>query len=185
MRGNKVILSNNLVTDSAILYHIHQLIGDCSLVFNQSSPQKTERWVTWNHPDEGFVKINVDGSAHGMLNRAGFRGILRDHDGAWVARFKGFIGNENILLAELKAILHGIQLAWDMGYCNIICESDSQEAIRLILHDGGPFHRYGAVIHNVRSLLEKDWDVSLVHVLREANFCADFTKKKKKSGLER
>lgn len=35
------------------------------------------------------------------------------------------------------------------------------------------WHHYAAIIHNVKELLERNWNVSLTHTLREANASAD------------
>lgn len=46
------------------------------------------------------------------------------------------------------------------------------------MHDNGePFHHFHTVIHSIRSILKMDWNVSLVHVFREANQCADYLAK--------
>ena len=39
------------------------------------------------------------------------------------------------------------------------------------------FHRYTCVIHEIKRLLHREWDVTLEHTLREGNSCADFLAK--------
>lgn len=40
-----------------------------------------------------------------------------------------------------------------------------------------PFHRHGNEVALVRNLLAHFWEVRIQHVVREANFCADFLAK--------
>jgi len=47
-----------------------------------------------------------------------------------------------------------------------------------LIHDGTfIFHKLGAVIVDIKELLSKEWEVLLLHTLREANSCADFMAK--------
>lgn len=129
--------------------------------------------VAWKRPDEGVVKVNVDGSFCRSSGRAGFGGLLQDHDGSWLVGFSGFLGFSNIIMADLKAIQTGLSMAWQRGFRNLICESDSKEAIRLVEEAYIDYHHLSSVISNIRDWLQKSWNVRLVHVFREANFGAD------------
>ena len=50
---------------------------------------------------------------------------------------------------------------------------DSTSAIALILQEPNDRHPYASVLNNVRSLLKRDWVVSILHVYREGNRAAD------------
>ncbi|PNX68839.1 ribonuclease H, partial [Trifolium pratense] len=71
--------------------------------------------------------------------RAGFGGLIRNDIGEWMHGFSGSCGHASNLLAELYAILKGLQLAWGLGYRTINLESDSKSAIDLILEDDNNF----------------------------------------------
>lgn len=59
----------------------------------------------------------------------------------------------------------------------IICNLDSINASRLI-HDGNfIFQKLGVVVVDTKKLLSREWEVHLLHILREANSCADFMAK--------
>ncbi|PNX55625.1 ribonuclease H, partial [Trifolium pratense] len=65
--------------------------------------------------------------------RAGFGGVLRNSNGAWISGFSGFIaGSTDILYAELLAIYHGLSLAKDLGHDHVACYSDSLNSLSLI-----------------------------------------------------
>ncbi|KAJ1396409.1 Ribonuclease H domain [Sesbania bispinosa] len=51
--------------------------------------------------------------------------------------------------------------------------TDSTLALKLILEDMSPYHQYAATISNIKSLLSKDWSVTILHTFREGNQSAD------------
>ena len=53
------------------------------------------------------------------------------------------------------------------------CESDSIEVIKLINTDETN-HVYRSVVVEIKEWLQKDWRVTILHVLRKANACVDF-----------
>ncbi|XP_057449021.1 uncharacterized protein LOC130740433 [Lotus japonicus] len=78
---------------------------------------------------------------------------------------------------ELLAMWHGLNLVWDRGFRQVICQSDSTEALALVLGVPPPRHRYAALIWSIKDLLSREWEVSMTHMLREGNSCADFLAK--------
>ncbi|KAG6762614.1 hypothetical protein POTOM_033127 [Populus tomentosa] len=59
----------------------------------------------------------------------------------------------------------------------IICNLDSINASGLI-HDGNfILKKAGVVIVDAKKLLSREWEVHLLHILREANSCAHFMAK--------
>jgi hypothetical protein len=69
------------------------------------------RHVCWYPPPEGYIKVNVDGSSFGNPGNAGFGGLLRNDNGAWIHGFSGSCGIASNLLAELSTIRRGFQMA--------------------------------------------------------------------------
>nr|KYP76853.1 hypothetical protein KK1_021114 [Cajanus cajan] len=68
-------------------------------------------------------------------------------------------------------------IAWQRNFRNVICVSDSLNAINLVLGSREPFHRYAVLVTEIKDLLGREWRMSLVHSLREGNQCADFLSK--------
>ncbi|KAG5059709.1 hypothetical protein JHK87_000738 [Glycine soja] len=91
------------------------------------------------------------------------------------------VGLESIRSASLKAelfvILHGLRKAWNDGFRFVQCESDSQLALNLILHNGNASHPYNALISLIRNCINQPWNVTFMHTLREGNACADWLAK--------
>ena len=46
-------------------------------------------------------------------------------------------------------------------------------------------HLFGAVVAEIREWLQREWNASIRHILREANVCADFMAKEGSMGNER
>lgn len=76
--------------------------------------------------------LNVDGSSLGNPGISGFGGLIRNSAGAWFCGFVGNIGYSNILHAELLELYHGLIMAWDSEFKELICYFDSTSAIKLI-----------------------------------------------------
>ncbi|XVF47730.1 hypothetical protein PTKIN_Ptkin03bG0134400 [Pterospermum kingtungense] len=53
----------------------------------QVVPQWTVKFVRWNSPPEGWIKLNMDGCCKSMIEVAGCGGILRDMNGNWLKAF--------------------------------------------------------------------------------------------------
>ncbi|XP_024632475.1 uncharacterized protein [Medicago truncatula] len=93
----------------------------------------------------------------------------------YLSAFSGHISSSNdILLAELTAIFHGLHLAVNMGLDDIVFYSDSLLSINLITIDTPKFHIYAVLLQDIKDLLRNR---TLHHTLREGNLCADFLAK--------
>jgi ribonuclease HI len=137
----------------------------------------TEQWIAW-HPDkEAAVILNVDGSSLGNPGPSGFGGVLRHSNGSWIFGFAGTVGISSILHVELLAIHHGLKVAWDLGYRNIICYSDSTLAIQLIDEMGNLWHHYASILANIKDMVNRNWHIRFKHTMREANAVADLLAK--------
>jgi ribonuclease HI len=119
----------------------------------------------------------VDGSCHGTPTRIGFGEVLRNDSGLFIAGSSGFIPySDDISLAELSAIYHGITMAKDLGYAEFACYSDSLVCINLINGPIERYHIYVVLIQDIKHLLNQI-NVTVSHTLREGNQCADFMTK--------
>ncbi|KAF1868868.1 hypothetical protein Lal_00048147 [Lupinus albus] len=73
---------------------------------------------------------------------------------------------------------HGLNLAWDLAFKEIILESDCLEAVQII-PDGVRICLDNILLHvsNIRTWLTRNWKVEVKFVVREANRVADFMAK--------
>ncbi|KAL8170434.1 hypothetical protein V2J09_022238 [Rumex salicifolius] len=75
--------------------------------------------ISWTKPDQGWVKINIDGASRLGSRHAAARGLIRNYGGNWEVSFVANLGYCSALEAELWAILHGLDMAWGKGYDRI------------------------------------------------------------------
>lgn len=86
---------------------------------------KRSKIVSWCKPWEGWVKLNVDGACRGNPGSCGGGGVIRDDKGRFLAAFSTKFGFGTNNEAELRALNCGLVLCKELGFQNIVIESDS------------------------------------------------------------
>ncbi|CAN1770919.1 Putative ribonuclease H protein At1g65750 [Linum perenne] len=76
--------------------------------------------------------------------------------------------------AELRGIIDGMHLAWEKGVRKLVIQTDSRAAVAILLNDSNRTHRHASIVEQFTSLKNRDWEVSIHHIYREANFAADY-----------
>jgi hypothetical protein len=84
-------------------------------------------------PPEGTLKLNIDVSFLEYFGCLGAGGVVRNHDGDWIADFSHYEIGGDVLLAELRASQICLDFCSKKGYVNNICENDCLEAVYLII----------------------------------------------------
>jgi ribonuclease HI len=128
--------------------------------------------------------LNVDGSSLGNPDVLGFRGLIQNSECVWIQGFVGNIGFSNILHAELLGVYYGLAMVWEIDCSELWCYSDSKLAIKLISEPVNTWYHYAAILHHVKEILARDWQVHLLHTLREGNAYVDYLDKKGARNLE-
>ncbi|RYR58930.1 hypothetical protein Ahy_A05g024789 [Arachis hypogaea] len=91
--------------------------------------------IRWSRPEEGCIKVNVDGSWFSHK-----QDVFRDSKGRFLKGFSCNLGNCSIMHAELWAVIHGLNIATTNGYHNLVVKSDSATAINFINYGCSPAH---------------------------------------------
>ncbi|CAL1361413.1 unnamed protein product [Linum trigynum] len=128
-------------------------------LFINHKKQQSDRVVAaigWKPPTEGWVLVNTDGASNGNPGPAGAGGIIRDSLGNWLGDFVANVGTTSADLAELWAILYGLQLAWQLSFRVVRLESGSQLAIQLIQERHDPIHPYATLLSLIRRKIGQD-----------------------------
>ncbi|CAN1186310.1 Putative ribonuclease H protein At1g65750 [Linum perenne] len=86
--------------------------------------------------------------------------------GRCIAAFSTNLGRCSITRAELRGIIGGLNLAWDVGARRVMVQVDSRAAVSLISNA-----REVTLIHQ---LLNREWEVTISHIYREGNQAADY-----------
>lgn len=84
-----------------------------------------------------------------------------------------YIGIISNMVAELWAIRCGFKLDIEMGCSNLHIESDSTEAIHMIMLLLNPHHPYLHIVQDVKHMLNSELCRQLAHTYREGNMVAD------------
>ena len=82
------------------------------------------------------------------------------------------IGICSVTIAELWGLYQGLILAWQMGIILLVVEIDSLCVTQLL--NKKSLNATLSLVNDILGLLSRDWQVSVHHVYREANFGADF-----------
>ncbi|MED6192359.1 hypothetical protein PIB30_009438 [Stylosanthes scabra] len=83
-----------------------------------------------------------------------------------------------ILRCELLAISHGLLLAWDSGYREVICETNSLEAFSLINNDYvSPASDHYDLLLMIKDVLQRNWLACVTLIQRTANAATDYLAK--------
>ncbi|KAF7841233.1 putative ribonuclease H-like domain-containing protein [Senna tora] len=133
-----------------------------------------DRDRNWNSaPDDGWLKLNVDGSHWHHNNSISCVGAFRDSCGNWVLGFVKNIGYGFTLKAELIGSLTGLKVDWEQNMKNILVEMDSQLAIKYIEEGINGDCHWDPILVEIKKLVSRDWNVKFNQVSREDNALAD------------
>ncbi|XP_028773622.1 uncharacterized protein LOC114730681 [Neltuma alba] len=169
---NEAIIANS----KAILSSMHEIQGHL-----RGTPiegvKRSNGEERWRPPDNNWIKVNVDGAYSPDRNISACGGLLRNMRGEFLRGFIFHIGQGDALTAELQACLHGLKVAWDEGYRNVILESDATSAIELLSEDPNELHDDYVIIREARALLTREWNVKLSYAPRSCNQAADLLAK--------
>ncbi|OMO51393.1 hypothetical protein CCACVL1_29818 [Corchorus capsularis] len=129
--------------------------------------------VSWKPPDQGWLKLNTDGSSLGNLGLVGSGSVIRDNEGNWVRgsiRHLGFCTN---FVAEFWALRDGLFLAVSLNIRKLVIELDSTTVIAT-LNSQCPDNLFiQPIVNDYRLLISKLEAVKIQHVFREGNGVAD------------
>ena len=99
--------------------------------------------------------MDVDGSFYEQISEVACAGCFWDDSGDWLLGFGRKLGLCTSLQVELWGIGTALNLAWERRCPKLILETDSVEAINLIINDC-PSLRYAVdMIQGIRSRLQE------------------------------
>ena len=111
------------------------------------------------------------------MQQGGCGGVIRDDKRDFIAGFFFQINNCFRLLAEIRAMLHGLKLAWDEGLRQVVIESDSLEVVNMVQNHVGNLDQVSACIGDILKIQEQDQSTQIRHIHKEANKAADMLAK--------
>jgi hypothetical protein len=66
-----------------------------------------------------------------------------------------------------------LEVCWNKGFRNVVCFSDSLQAVTLVKEGVSPFHSFANELQKICQLRSRAWTVLFEHTFREGNRCAD------------
>ena len=100
--------------------------------------------------------------------------VLRDHQGQWISGFFAQVGLATNNMAELVAVRQGLAMAWNMGLKFLQLELDSKVVLTWLTNNNMNYPpNMMPLVCDCRNLLDRDWEVHVLHVYCEANASAD------------
>ncbi|CAN1293173.1 Putative ribonuclease H protein At1g65750 [Linum perenne] len=130
--------------------------------------------IGWRPAEEDWFSLNSDGSLTRNLDKSAAGGVIRDANGRFVVAFAANLGVCSIMRAELRGIIEGIRLAWSMGIRKLRIQTDSKAAVEMLSKFNTQNNQHASLIEQFRILSSYDWQLSIHHIYREANFAADY-----------
>ncbi|XP_065638861.1 uncharacterized protein LOC136071464 [Quercus suber] len=113
-------------TGKTIVKRALTLLQDYHAAIEEIPQARPTEAVKWHPPDYPFYKMNVDVAVLKELQATGIGTVIRDGEGKVLAVMsKRILAPLAILEAEAKSMEAAVQFAWEMGFRDIICETDS------------------------------------------------------------
>jgi ribonuclease HI len=146
------------------------------------TPSPTPSPSSWSAPPTDFIKLNFDEASKGNPGAAGYEAVFRNHHGCIILISAGSLGYTMNNVAELWALIRGLQLAKDHNFNQLMVEGDSQILINLLgqLLNGAdpdkisPSWRLSHGLKAIVELLCSNQVVIPSHVRRKSNQVADY-----------
>ncbi|KAK8580319.1 hypothetical protein V6N13_143432 [Hibiscus sabdariffa] len=123
------------------MYTSKRLCGECCSALQHrqtaasSSPTRVVWGVCWSRPDEGWVKVNSDGTVGKESRVAYATGFVRDHR-QWVIDNARKIGRRSVVEAEIWGTYDGLQRTWALGLRMVVLELDRLVLVKALIGDG-------------------------------------------------
>ncbi|KAL3627625.1 hypothetical protein CASFOL_028988 [Castilleja foliolosa] len=88
--------------------------------------------VTWEKPEKGWTKLNYDGSCKYETGKSSIGGIFRDHNADFMLGYAESIGQSNSTIAELAALVRGLEIVLENGWRDVWFEGDYKSLANII-----------------------------------------------------
>lgn len=149
-------------------------ISSCRLLWCGRSFHKEAVKVMWEKPQIGWTKLNYDGSCKCKSGKCSIGGIFRDDKAGFVLGYAQPIGQSNSSIAELAALVRGLEIALENGWSHVCLEGDSKSLVDTIAQKREARCRHvQAHLERVNFIMPQLHGCLLTHTYREGNRAAD------------
>lgn len=130
------------------------------------------REIIWSPPPKNRYKLNVDATLMKDLKSFSVSMIIRDSIGqVLLAAALNWEGPPSVAEAKAKAIWEGMYLALEMGFFDLVIESDSLFVLKMIekTDKKSTYSGVGLLISDISDLSLDFWSSNFTHVSRKQN----------------
>ncbi|CAN1768488.1 Putative ribonuclease H protein At1g65750, partial [Linum perenne] len=132
-----------------------------------------ETLISWILAPDDWNSINTDGSVIHPLSKSAASSVMRNSQDRFLGAFSANLGSSSIMRAKLRAAEIGLSYAWNMGAKKVILQLDSFVAVNSINGASADDMRHSHTLNDIIKIQQRDWQVTIEHVYREANRVAD------------
>ncbi|XP_050222053.1 uncharacterized protein LOC126672150 [Mercurialis annua] len=126
--------------------------------------------TTWETPNEGCLKINVDAACFNSTPRTGRAVVVRDHRGGWITAVTNTrMEKLDPVVAEAWALLEALSWIKDCYRGRIVVEVDCLQIVKLLKTEIHPISTLCCFLFDCVSILETLDNVKVRFVYRSAN----------------
>ena len=155
--------------EALVQWASHYLI-EYAVVTDSSAVRPEIVNVTWTSPPPSVLKINVDSALSKPSSSAAISVVIRDDVGRIVtALCKHFHVPLGPLEVEAKAFEVGLQLAWDLGFQNVVLEGDSLVIVCALCGLSNPLASVDSLCLGMQLINSEFHLVNVSHVRRQGN----------------
>ncbi|KAH6792853.1 hypothetical protein C2S52_003330 [Perilla frutescens var. hirtella] len=139
--------------------------------------QKEAMKVMWEKPEIGWTKLNYDGSCKWKTGKCSIGGVFRDEKAAFLLGYAESISSSSSSsIAELAALLRGLEIALQNGWTHLCLEGDSKSLIDIISQKRHPNSKCQLLhthLQRINFIIPQFSNCILTHTYRQGNRAAD------------
>ena len=172
-RRNNLRLGKKVEPLTHLLQQAKQRLGD----FQHHNTARVEPVghppTSWQPPGPFQYKVNVDEALFEADNTAGLGVVIRNEHGQVMASLSEHIFlPPTVLEVEALAARRGLELAIEMGFRNIVLESDSQILIIALREGSYSLSSFGHIVQDIKFIASYLSSTNYTHVRRQCNALA-------------
>ncbi|KAL0003965.1 hypothetical protein SO802_011526 [Lithocarpus litseifolius] len=121
------------------------------------------RCIRWERPEQGWKKLNTDGSCIGLHSLAGCGGLVRNANGQWVVGFSKRIGVTSSFAIELWGLREGLKLCCNLNIHCLGVEMDAKSIVDVLGNPDYVTNIISTILDGCKQLITRFHQVCIKH----------------------
>ncbi|GAU31042.1 hypothetical protein TSUD_214780 [Trifolium subterraneum] len=174
---NKTIFGdafNHPINPTQVILKMSREIDSCMKTNFTGMPKRMNTiFIGWKRPQEGWVKLNCNGTHKSSVNLSVCGGLLRDSSGICLVSYAHKLGTCDALHAEMWGMYLGIDLTLRQGITHLQVDSDSKVLVHMVTGNCTINGSIPTLVRRIRDLKSMNWQVHINHTWCEGNKSTD------------